>query len=672
MSHRPFRLLLAVMLVFSLSVNAQEKKVPSFEDIINLKSPGSVRLSPDASRVLYTVSEPNWENNEYITQIWMVDVASGENRQLTFAKKSSFNPDWSPDGKWISFVSGREEKSQIYLMSVFGGEAKALTKAETGINGYAWSPDSTHIAFSAPDDLSAVTKTREKKYGRYEFFEEEHNVNRLWNVDVATGATEKIVDRADLHVGGFNWSPDGAAIAFSASPDTLLSSSAQSDIYIVTVADKSIRPLVSTPGAEYSPVWSPDGAQIAFASKLGSDKSFVNTVLCVVPAAGGSITPLSKGFDENVSPSLWNAAGIWFGAYRGMQSHLFRIDLTGAVTQVSTGEGRMYFGGSLNGDGTKVAMTMTDAANYTEIYLADVATFSLKKLTGFGAQIEGWTLSTKEPISWKSTDGTEITGVLYKPADFDAKKKYPLFVIIHGGPTGISTPTRHAGYGRYYPIEQWCAKGAVVLEPNYRGSAGFGEKFRSLNYRNLGVGDYWDVISGVDHLIARGFVDKERVASMGWSQGGYISAFITTNSDRFRAVSVGAGISDWVTYYYKTDITSFCLQYLGATPWADPAVYALTSPMTNINKAKTPTLIQHGENDLRVPITNAHKLYRGLKDRGVPVRFIIYKGFGHGITKPKENLAVLTHNWQWFARYIWGEDIPDETFEEKKPEAAEK
>lgn len=240
--------------------------------------------------------------------------------------------------------------------------------------------------------------------------------------------------------------------------------------------------------------------------------------------------------------------------------------------------------------------------------------------------------------------------------------------MIHGGPAGISLPSYFDRMNTYYPIEQWAAKGAIILEPNYRGSTGFGQAFRQLNVRNLGVGDYWDVISGVDHLISLGFIDKNRIGSMGWSQGGYISAFITTYSDRFKAVSVGAGISDWVTYYYLTDITPFTLSYLKATPWDDMDVYKKTSPMTYINKAKTPTLIQHGENDRRVPIANAYKLYRGLKDKKIPVKFVIYKGFGHGISKPKEKLAVLKHNFQWFNQYIWEEMPKEEKFEEEKEE----
>jgi dipeptidyl aminopeptidase/acylaminoacyl peptidase len=240
-----------------------------------------------------------------------------------------------------------------------------------------------------------------------------------------------------------------------------------------------------------------------------------------------------------------------------------------------------------------------------------------------------------------------------KPKNFDPNRKHPLLVVIHGGPRG--TDRADISPDRYYPIERFVEKGALVLRPNYRGSEGYGEKFRSLNVRNLGVGDYDDVITGVDSLIAKGFVDAARVGAMGWSQGGYISAFITCASDRFKAVSVGAGISDWMTYYVNTDIHPFTRQYLKATPWDDPEIYRKTSPISYVQNAKTPTLIQHGELDKRVPIPNAYELYQALQDRGVPVKMVVYKGFGHGINKPKQALAVMEQNYDWFVEWIWGE-----------------
>jgi len=279
-----------------------------------------------------------------------------------------------------------------------------------------------------------------------------------------------------------------------------------------------------------------------------------------------------------------------------------------------------------------------------------------KKLTDMNAQTAGWTTSALEVVSWKSQDGTTIEGVLHKPLDFDPTRKYPLLVVIHGGPTGVSRAVPFTS--TIYPIDVWVPRGVLVLEPNYRGSAGYGEKFRSLNVRNLGVGDAWDVVSGVDSLIAKGIVDPAKVGTMGWSQGGYISAFLTTHdAARFKAVSVGAGISDWMTYYVNTDITQFTRHYLQATPWDDPAIYAKTSPITYIKNAKAPTLVQHGATDQRVPPPNAFELYRGLQDVGVPSKLIVYKGFegvGHGPSKPKSSRAVMQHNLEWFDKYIWG------------------
>jgi dipeptidyl aminopeptidase/acylaminoacyl peptidase len=274
-------------------------------------------------------------------------------------------------------------------------------------------------------------------------------------------------------------------------------------------------------------------------------------------------------------------------------------------------------------------------------------------------QAKRFLLGTREVIAWESTDGTPIEGVLIKPTDFDASKKYPLLCIIHGGPTGVDRPALLAPDARYYPSDIWISRGALVLKVNYRGSAGYGEKFRQLNVRNLGVGDAWDVLSGVDSLVGKGWVDPQKVAVMGWSQGGYISAFLTASTDRFKAISVGAGISNWATYYYNTDITPFTIQYLGDDPVDDPDIYQKTSPMSYIKKARTPTLIQHGELDRRVPIANAYELRQALEDRGVRAEMVVYKGFGHGISKPRAMRAVMHHNLAWFNHYLFGDPLPD-------------
>ena len=638
---------------------AQPPQVPTFDQIIELKRPGGTAISPDGRRVAFTVNETNWEDNAFETEIFLA-AADGAPVQLTRGKKSSMSPAWSPDGRWLAFVSDRSDKRQLYLIRPDGGEARPLTNMEEGVGAFAWSPDGKSIAFTMTEPKSEAQKERDKKYGEFELVDQDYRMTNLHVIPVDPAAREPATPRritsGKFTVGAFSWSPDGRFIAFDHRPDPSAANSGMADISIVTVADASVRALVTQQGPDARPVWSPDGTRIAFSSAMANPSFFyTNNRIAVVPVTGGSIRALALDFDEQPQIIDWSPSGIFFAGLEKISSRLYRLDPdSGRFTALTPATGAAAGGVSFSRDYSTVAFTSGDGSSFPEVYVAPIASLANpKKLTSFADQIESWKVGTREMIAWKSTDGTLIEGVLHKPADFQPGRKYPLLVIVHGGPTGISRPSRVAG--GVYPIEQWLGKGALILEPNYRGSAGYGEKFRSLNVRNLGVGDAWDVLSGVDHLVAQGLADKERMGIMGWSQGGYISAFLATHERQvFKAISVGAGISNWMTYYVNTDIHPFTRQYLKATPWDDPAIYARTSPMTYIKQAKTPTLIQHGEFDARVPTPNAYELYQGLQDVGVPVKLIIYKGFGHGLNKPKAQRASMEHNWEWFERHIWG------------------
>jgi dipeptidyl aminopeptidase/acylaminoacyl peptidase len=363
---------------------------------------------------------------------------------------------------------------------------------------------------------------------------------------------------------------------------------------------------------------------------------------------------LAKSLDEDLGGFTWERTGIFATIWRKTQRHLYRIDPVSGEHQIFKNSPEQIFSFSFSEDGQTLAFSGRNGDQLNEVFISALNN-SPSQISNMTNQLEGWNVAQSEVISWKSKDGTTIEGVLHKPRNYDSSKKYPLLIMIHGGPTGIDWPTPVPGY--VYPVLQWLEKGCLVLRPNYRGSAGYGEAFRALNVKNLGVGDMWDVMSGIEYLDKKGMIDKTKMGSMGWSQGGYISAFLTTNTDVFKAISVGAGISNWMTYYVNTDIHPFTRQYLKATPWSDELIYKKTSPITNINKAKTPTLIQHGELDKRVPIANAYELLQGLRDKGVPSELIVYKGFGHGINKPKERLAATWHNWQWFNKYVWGENV---------------
>jgi dipeptidyl aminopeptidase/acylaminoacyl peptidase len=651
---------------------------PTIDELIGLKRAGSPAISPDGQWVAYTVREANWDDNNYHSEIWLADARSGETRQLTSnTKKSSTAPSWSPDGRTLAFTTDRDDKRQIYVIDPRGGEARKITSIDEGVGGFEWSPDGKSFAFTATDPRTDADKDREKKYGEFDVFGEGYRMSHLWVYDIA-GAKARRLTSGAFTVGSFAWSPDSRQIAYDHRVNPANSSGDTADIAVVSVADGTSRDLVTQPGSDSGPVWSPDGKTIAFHSAMSKAYSFLNSAIAVVPAAGGRVDYISTAFDENPSIVDWTKGGLFFSASQKTNAYLFSIDpATKAVRRYApsdSAQGRssdpfIGSGFSLTPDGQTVAFTAADASTLAEVYVAPVATtLKARKLTDLTAQTAAWTKSAIDVVSWKSQDGATIEGVLHKPAGFVAGRKYPLLVVIHGGPTGTSRPNAYSSTS-IYPIDIWTARGALVLEPNYRGSAGYGEAFRSLNVRNLGVGDAWDVLSGIDFLIASGMADPDRVGAMGWSQGGYISAYLTTHdSARFKAISVGAGISDWMTYYVNTDITQFTRHYLKATPWDDPEIYAKTSPITYIKNAKTPTLIQHGATDQRVPPPNAYELYRGLQDVGVPSKLVIYKGFegvGHGPSKPKSSRAVMQHNLDWFDKYIFAASLQNTSQQER-------
>lgn len=655
---------LPLIVLLTITVTAQ-RRVPTVDDLINVKSLGGAQISPDGKYIAYTVNETDWKQDAFVTHIWLANVATGKTFQLTRGEKSSSNPQWSPDGASLAFTSNRiGDKNQIFVIHPDGGEAMQLTKAENGASGFAWSEDGKSIAFTSSDADQKAAKERQDYLGGFEVVRREYNHSHLWTFDVAealkapVAGTQRTKGR-EFNVGSFSWSPDSKQIAFSATINPDLINGGTSDVYLLNLADNSVKKLVAQPGPDNNPRWSPDGKLIVFSSAMGNPKYFhSNSKLAVISVDGGAPRSITDAFDEQPQFVEWNADGIYFSGLQKTAAHLFRLDpATGRITRVTAPDNLMAGGFSFTKDGKQIAFTSPSPTSLNEVYVSSIQAFSPRKLTSMTDQVKDFTLATREVISWQSKDGATIEGVLIKPADFDPGKKYPLLCVIHGGPTGIDRPTLLDA--RYYPTDIWAARGALILKVNYRGSAGYGEKFRQLNVRNLGVGDAWDVLSGVDHLIGKGWVDPKRVGCMGWSQGGYISAFLTTSSDRFAAISVGAGISNWATYYYNTDITPFTIQYLGDDPADDPEIYVKTSPMTYVKQAKTPTLIQHGEFDRRVPIPNAYELRQGLEDRGVPVEMVVYKGYGHGITKPKSMRAVMQHNLTWFNHYIFGDPKPD-------------
>ena len=657
------RIALALLALPTLAL--AQKRTPTIDDLLNLRSAGAPAISPNGAMVAYTVGETDWKSDQFISNLWIVKSDGSDMRQLTRGNKNVGQLRWSPDGTWISFTSNRQgDTNQVFAIRPDGGEAVQLTRSTSGsVGGYDWSPDGKTIAYTASDPASRA-RERRSTLGDWEVVRRDYTHSHLFTIDVAaalrdSAKAEQLTHGTQFTVNGFSWSPDGRRIAFSAPVNPDLTQSGTSDVYVLDVDAKTAKKIVATPGPDGNPVWSPDGRQIAITSKMNRAPYFsTNTRIAIVSADGGTPRSITDAFDEDAFPLEWTKDGIWFTAQQKTYRHLHRIDpATQKVVQFTPANTQLG-GASMSPDGSHLAVSVGSPSSLSEIAVSSTRAWAPKKLTDMTAQVADWNVGTREVVSWKSSDGATIEGVLVKPANFDSTKKYPLLVKIHGGPTGVDVP-RLLSETRTYPVDIWVARGALVLLPNYRGSAGYGEKFRQLNINNLGVGDAWDVLSGVDYLIGRGFVDSTRMGSMGWSQGGYISAFLTTTTPRFKGISVGAGISDWATYYYNTDITQFTINYLGADPVADPEIYRKTSPVSYVKQARTPTLIQHGSNDRRVPIANAYQLRQALEDRGVPVEMVVYNGFGHGITRPKAQRAVMHHNLLWFNHYVFGDPLGD-------------
>jgi dipeptidyl aminopeptidase/acylaminoacyl peptidase len=703
--------------VVGMAAALAQSRPPTLVESLDRPFLGATAIAPDGQRIAYLKRETDWKNNEYVWQLWLFDRTTGRDHQLTRGRKSIAGPEWSPDGRLIAFVTEREPnalqpppgdqaedkgdskqdkaggddkrpaKRQIWMLSLDGGEAWQATKAETDVEEFHWSQDGHWIVFMAVMPDSKADRTRKERYSDYRVVSKDYTQHQLWRIDAAAArsgeepvADEALTHDASLDIKDFAIAPDSGHIAFSAGHDPLLSHLGDQDLYLIeTGGNVAAKKIVALPGPDSHPLFSPDGTQLAFETALGQPYFFyANSHIAVVDLAkvesktattAKDVRDLTGGFDESPSLIDWRPHGIYFDALSD-GAGVFRVDPEGGHIERLGPHDLLIRNVSVTADGATLAWTGDDATHLEDLYVSASAGSTPQKLTDQTTHARDFTLGSVETVTWKSKDGTRIEGVLYKPRDFDPKKKYPLLVKIHGGPTGVSLPQLWP-LDYAYPVQAFLDMGALVLEPNYRGSGGFGAKFRALNVRNLGVGDMWDVMSGIDALIAKGIVDPNRLGAMGWSQGGYISAFLTTHTDRFKAISVGAGISDWSTYYVSTDVTEFTPQYLKATPWDDPAVYAKTSPITTIKSAKTPTLIQHGSNDQRVPLPDAFELYRGLQDQHVDSRLVIYQGFGHGIDKPKSALALLQANLDWFSHYLWNQPFPKDSPLYGRSEAAE-
>jgi dipeptidyl aminopeptidase/acylaminoacyl peptidase len=695
-----------VLLAQVLPATAQQERPMSFTDVMELRSVGSGSISPDGKWVLYTISIPQWKVGKNFTDIFIAPTdGSRPPRQMTFTKeKNETNPQWARDSKRFAFLSDRGEKQQVYLMQIDGGEARAVSEHKDGANALAfsrdgkwlaftagkpeerqlwvadlsredpavqlskhatavvsfqWGRDSSRIFFVAADTQDKDDQKRREKNFNARIMDDPRPAQHIWSADISDKSEKRWTSGNDYSVSGTDYTVGDAWLCFrSVSTDRYANRTTQdeSELYLIDLTSGDIRRLTNNNVREGFFRFSPDSKWLAFAAE-DDFEDMRNTKIYLVPTAGGEIKKLLADWDHSAGNSFWSAdsKALYFGEGIGVDGHMFSLSIPdGKLTQLTKERG--IVGGGFDFESGLFLLTFQDPTRPTDYYVARLDTIGQRakwvRASTANPQVAQFQLGEFETVRWKSSDGKEIEGILIKPVGYEAGKRYPLITQLHGGPAGSDMNGFYAGHGSYVHI--FAANGYAVLKPNYRGSDQYGEKFRMQI-----AGDYFtqahdDIQLGIDYLIARGIADPAKLGMMGWSAGGHWSNWTLTHTDRFKAISSGAGAVNWISMYAQTDVQSPREFYFKGKPYDNWDHYLKESPLKYIKNAKTPTLIHVCDGDPRVPKPQSDELYMALKKLGVPVEYITYPQNSHGITEPRLQMVKMVSEFNWFEKWIKG------------------
>jgi dipeptidyl aminopeptidase/acylaminoacyl peptidase len=642
----------------SVARSKDGKKLFGAAEGLKVARVSSPRISPDGMRVAYLVSEnvmdkekdTAWKN---VTQLWVVPAEGPATaaRQFTRGEKSVSNVAWSPDGKLLAFTMDagdeKDAKPQVWFMYADGGEPWQETKHKSGVRGFQISPDGKTLLLTATVPPAEDEEKRAKQKDDAVVVDHDLKMAQLWTWNIATNE-EKQVSNGDFTVSDAHWSPDGTHVTFTANPTPRLDDISLQTAWVLDVTSGKQRKLVETADPTQTARWSPDGKSIAYLSSAGLVVYQVN--LFVVDANRGSPRKLSGKFELNAGEPVWSRDGktIFFSSDDHEANKIFAADVAAGTVRPLTDAASVVSLAEISANGQTAVGTRGDATHPDDVFRSDPSFASLERITNQNAWLADYALGASEVVRWKSSkDGMEIDGIVTKPVDFDGTYKVPFLLNPHGGPTGASLLSFSA-------TEQiMAANGYMVLQPNFRGSTGRGEKFESANQNDWGIGDFKDDMSGVQAMVDKGWADPDRLGAFGWSYGGYMTMWIDTQTDRFKAISPGAGLPDLYSMYSQTDIHRYLTVFFNAkAPWDNYQEYWDHSPMKYIGNVKTPTMILHGQADTRVPIPQAEEFYRALYDRHVPVEYVTYPRENHGFVEPRH----IQDRWQrylvFFGKYL--------------------
>ncbi len=656
-------LLFFLVIVFPLLcftfAQTQQKKF-TIRDMLSINVVSQMDISPDGKSVVFVLSKADFEESKYRTDLYLASVESGEVKQLTFSNEDERNPKFSPDAKFIAFISNRksdpqekETKNQIWLLPVDGGEAFKLTNAPEGVISFQWMPDGKNILYLTQETLPKPEKEKKERDKKLKFdptvVDKEKYRKEFYIVDVKTKKERKIFT-GDYGIEQFDVSPDGKFVVYNTNYTGDIDDSKKFDLWLLEVETGKSKQLTKRPGGERQPKWSPDGKYIAFVADLDPKFTYSQEELFIADPQTGEIKNLTEKFDVGVISyefSKSEPGKIYARTASGVYTHIYTISINDGTIKEFLGGERVF--SDIAVSGKVLAFLVEDKTSAPDVYV--LKNGELKKLTDLNPQLKNFTFGDQTVIRWKSFDGWVIEGVLVKPVNFEQGKKYPMLVAVHGGPYGrVQNILR-----QYYNLQVWANEGYLVFAPNFRGSSGYSNKFGIANFKDLGGGDFKDIMAGIDYIVKElKIADENKIGIFGGSYGGYMTNWAITQTDRFKAAVSMFGIFNLITDYSNSYLPSWEPDYLGDYYWNNLKIYLERSPFYYVKNIKTPVLIMHGDEDPNTFISNSKEMYQALKHLGKTVEFVRYPREEHGFREPNHRIDEFYRCLAWFNKYLLG------------------